>query len=209
MQTSVSDLILHASLLVKTVLLILLFFSVCSWTIIGYKQYTLSRAASESEAFLRAFKAGGKLEALVKTARGFSLSPLANLFNAVYAEHDRLGREELRRLLRRYETLETEKLYSRLTFLATTGSTSPFIGLLGTVWGIMNAFRGIGAASSTSLSAVASGIAEALITTAAGLLAAIPAVVAYNYCLSRARKLGVEMEDFSEELLDALSKPPR
>jgi biopolymer transport protein TolQ len=186
-----------------------LFFSVVSWTIIGYKQYTLSRAASESEAFLKAFKAGGKLEELVKTARTLSLSPLANIFNAVYAERDHAGREELRRLVRRYETLETEKLYSRLTFLATTGSTSPFIGLLGTVWGIMNAFRGIGATSSTSLSAVASGIAEALITTAAGLLAAIPAVVAYNYCLSRVRKLSIEMEDFSEELLDALSKPPR
>ena len=202
MQTSVIDLILHASILVKVVLLILLCFSVFSWTIIGYKQYALSRAASESDAFVNAFKAGGKADELVDVARALPLSPLANVFSAVYAEHAQLNRDELRRVLRRYETLETEKLYSRLTFLATTGSTSPFIGLLGTVWGIMNAFRGIGASSSASLAVVASGIAEALITTAAGLLAAIPAVVAYNYCLSRARNISVEMEDFSEELLE-------
>ena len=206
MQTSVVQLIVHASVLVKVVLLILLFFSVVSWAIIGYKQYALSTAAEESEAFLNAFKADGKLEDLVRTARGLALSPLANVFSAVYAEHDHLNQDELRRALRRYEALETEKLHARLTFLATTGATTPFIGLLGTVWGIMNAFRGIGATSSASLAVVASGIAEALITTAAGLMAAIPAVVAYNYCLSRARKMSVEMEDFSEELLEFFSR---
>ena len=102
------------------------------------------------------------------------------------------------------EALETEKLHARLTFLATTGTTAPFIGLLGTVWGIMNAFQGIGATGSASLAVVAPGIAEALVTTAAGLAAAIPAVIAYNYYLSRARKMTIEMEDFSEELLDTL-----
>jgi len=203
------QLIVHASVLVKVVLLILLFFSVVSWAIIGYKQYALSRAAEESEAFLNAFKADGKLEDLVRTAGGLALSPLANVFSAVYAERGHLNQDELRRALRRYEALETEKLHARLTFLATTGSTTPFIGLLGTVWGIMNAFRGIGATSSASLAVVASGIAEALITTAAGLMAAIPAVVAYNYCLSRARKMSVEMEDFSEELLEFFSRNPR
>ena len=206
MQGSVLQLILHASVLVKTVLVILFIFSVCSWGIIGSKQYTLVKAAGQSDAFLRAFKAGGKVEELVDTAQGLPFSPLANVFRAVAAEPDHRNREELRRVLRRYETLETEKLYARLTFLATTGSTSPFIGLLGTVWGIMNAFRGIGATSSSSLAVVASGIAEALITTAAGLMAAIPAVVAYNYCLSRARKVSVDMEDFSEELLDFFAR---
>jgi len=93
-----------------------------------------------------------------------------------------------------------------LNFLATTGSTTPFIGLFGTVWGIMNAFRGIGSAGSASLAVVAPGIAEALITTAAGLGAAIPAVVAFNYYLSRARIMSIDMEDFSEELLDFFSR---
>jgi len=209
MQGSVMDLILHASVLVKAVLLLLLFFSVFSWTIIGYKQYTLAAAAKESERFLRTFKESGNIEDLVEAARPLTLSPLANVFKAVHAEQDHAGREELRRILRRSETIETEKLYSRLTFLATTGSTSPFIGLLGPVWGIMNAFRGIGAANSASLAVVAGGIAEALITTAAGLLAAIPAVVAYNYCLSRARKMSLEMEDFSEALLELLARKTR
>ena len=206
METSVIQLIVHASVLVKVVLAILLFFSIVSWTIIGYKQYALSKASSESDAFVSAFRAGGKLEELVSTAHALPFCPLANVFSAVSAQQGHLSREELRRVLRRAQTLETEWLYSRLTFLATTGSTSPFIGLLGTVWGIMNAFRGIGATSSASLAVVASGIAEALITTAAGLLAAIPAVVAYNYCLSRARKMSLEMDDFSEELLEFFSR---
>jgi biopolymer transport protein TolQ len=124
----------------------------------------------------------------------------------VYTEEGRVNRDEIKRLLRRYEALETAKMEQYLNFLATTGSTTPFIGLFGTVWGIMNAFRGIGAAGSASLAVVAPGIAEALITTAAGLAAAIPAVVAFNYYLSRARKMSIDMEDFSEELLDFFSK---
>ena len=209
MQTSVMQLIVDASLLVKVVLLILLCFSICSWTVIGYKQYALLMAAKESESFRRVFKTSRKIEELAKTARTLTRSPLANVFRAVALEQDHLSKDELRRALKRYQTLESEKLYARLTFLATTGSTSPFIGLLGTVWGIMNAFRGVGAASSASLAVVASGIAEALITTAAGLMTAIPAVVAYNYCLSRARNISLELEDFSEELLDFLSRNAR
>ena len=203
------QLILNASLLVKIVLLILLCFSICSWTVIGYKQHVLLTAAKESELFLRAFSKSRKVEDLVKIASALTRSPVANIFRAVALERDHLSRDEIRRALKRYHTAESEKLYARLTFLATAGSTSPFIGLLGTVWGIMNAFRGVGAASSASLAVVASGIAEALITTAAGLVTAIPAVVAYNYCLSRARSLSLEMEDFSEELLDVFSGKAR
>ncbi len=112
----------------------------------------------------------------------------------------------MKRLLRRYETLESVKLEKYLNFLATTGSTAPFIGLFGTVWGIMNAFHGIGAAGSASLAVVAPGIAEALIATAVGLAAAIPAVIAYNYYLSMSRKMIIEMEDFSEDLLELFTK---
>lgn len=206
MQDSVLQLILQAGYVVKGVLLILLFFSIFSWAIIFYKHRYLKTAAKESETFLRAYRTGRDMKNLFAVAKTLKLSPIANVFKAVYLEEGRINREEVRRLLRRFEALEAAKLESYLTFLATTGSTTPFIGLFGTVWGIMNAFRGIGAAGSASLAVVAPGIAEALITTAAGLAAAIPAVVAYNYYLSRARRQIIEMEDFSEELLDFFTK---
>ena len=202
MNDTAIQLILQAGYVVKGVLLILLFFSVLSWAIIFYKQRYFTKASKESEAFLRIFRAGRDIKGLFSTARTLRISPLSNVFQAVYTEEGRTSREEIKRMLRRYEALEAAKLESYLNFLATTGSTTPFIGLFGTVWGIMNAFRGIGQAGSASLAVVAPGIAEALITTAAGLAAAIPAVVAYNYYLSRARRLIIEMEDFSEELLD-------
>lgn len=206
MKDSALQLILQAGLVVKGVLLILLFFSVFSWAIIFYKHRYLKQAAKESERFLRAYRTGRDMKTLFAVAKGLKLSPIANVFKSVYLEEGRVNREEVRRLLRRYEALEAARLESYLTFLATTGSTTPFIGLFGTVWGIMNAFRGIGTAGSASLAVVAPGIAEALITTAAGLAAAIPAVIAYNYYLSRARRQIIEMEDFSEELLDFFTK---
>jgi biopolymer transport protein TolQ len=126
---------------------------------------------------------------------------MANLFRAAYSIED-ATREEIRRTLKRIEALEATRLEKHLTFLATTGSTTPFIGLFGTVWGIMNSFMGIGRIGAASLAVVAPGIAEALIATAAGLAAAIPAVVAYNYFLSRARRNIIMMEDFSQELLE-------
>ena len=206
MQDSAIQLILQAGYVVKGVLIILLFFSVVSWAIIFFKYRYFSRAARESDSFLKVFRAGREARGLFSAAKNLTLSPLANVFKAVYTDEEHVKKDELRRLLRRYEALEIAKLEQYLTFLATTGSTTPFIGLFGTVWGIMNAFRGIGASGSASLAVVAPGIAEALITTAAGLAAAIPAVVAYNYYLSRARRLTVEMEDFSQELLDYFSR---
>ena len=202
MQHSAIQLILQAGYVVKVVLLILLFFSVVSWAIIFYKYRYLSRANKETDVFLRSYRAGRDLKGLLAAARAFNLSPLANIFKFTSSEN----KCEIKRSLRRFSALESAKLEKYLSFLATTGSTTPFIGLFGTVWGIMNAFRGIGAAGSASLAVVAPGIAEALITTAAGLAAAIPAVIAYNYYLSRARGLIIEMEDFSEELLDFFSK---
>ncbi len=206
MQGSTIQLILHAGYVVKGILVILLFFSVFSWAIIFYKHRYFSKASKESDSFLRTFRAGRDIKGLFSAARGLSLSPLASLFKSVYADEGRTSREEVKRLLRRYEALEAAKLQSYLNFLATTGSTTPFIGLFGTVWGIMDAFRGIGAAGSASLAIVAPGIAEALITTAAGLAAAIPGVVAFNYYLSRAKIMIIEMEDFSEELFEFFTK---
>lgn len=205
MQNSAIQLILQAGYVVKVVLLILMFFSIVSWAIIFYKYRYLSRANKETDMFLRTYNAGRDLKGLLGVAKTLNLSPFANIFKYTFTEEVR-DRVEIKRLLRRYEALETAKLERYLSFLATTGSTTPFIGLFGTVWGIMNAFRGIGAAGSASLAVVAPGIAEALITTAAGLVAAIPAVIAYNYYLSRARQAIIEMEDFSEELLDFFSK---
>lgn len=205
MQNSAIQLILQAGYVVKGVLIILLFFSVVSWAIIFYKYRYLSRANKETDIFLRTYRAGRDFKGLLHVTKTLNLSPLANIFKLTSTEEVQ-DRAEIKRMLRRYEALESAKLERYLSFLATTGSTTPFIGLFGTVWGIMNAFRGIGAAGSASLAIVAPGIAEALITTAAGLAAAIPAVIAYNYYLTRAREMIIEMEDFSEELLDFFSK---
>ncbi|MEK6653339.1 MAG: MotA/TolQ/ExbB proton channel family protein [Nitrospirota bacterium] len=204
MQNSAIQLILQAGYVVKAVLLILIFFSIVSWAIIFYKYRYLSKASKETDMFLRTYNAGRDIKGLLSVAKTLNLSPFANIFKYTFTEEVR-DRAEIKRLLRRYEALESAKLEKYLSFLATTGSTTPFIGLFGTVWGIMNAFRGIGAAGSASLAVVAPGIAEALITTAAGLAAAIPAVIAYNYYLSRARQAIIEMEDFAEELLDFFS----
>lgn len=202
MNESVFSVIIHAGVVVKIVLLILLFFSVVSWAIIFFKQRYFSKANNESEQFLKAYRASRDPKNLFRATKNLSLSPIANVFKSVFTDGAERDKSEVRRLLRRYETLESVKLEKYLNFLATTGSTSPFIGLFGTVWGIMNSFHGIGAAGSASLAVVAPGIAEALIATAVGLVAAIPAVIAYNYYLSMARKMIVEMEDFSEDLLE-------
>lgn len=205
MQNTTIELILRAGIIVKMVMLILLFFSVLSWAIIIYKKRFFSRARQESGLFMKLFVKSGDAEDLFHSSRSMVMSPLSRLFTSVYAEGKR-DHDALKRALRRYVALEVARLERYLSFLATTGSTTPFIGLFGTVWGIMNAFKGIGAAGSASLAIVAPGIAEALIATAMGLFAAIPAVIGYNYFLSLAGRMTVEMEDFSEELLDYFDK---
>ncbi|MFO0754380.1 MAG: protein TolQ [Thermodesulfovibrionales bacterium] len=204
MEHSAIQLILQAGYVVKAVLIVLLFFSVMSWTIIFYKWRQFSKADRESYDFMRVFDATHNPRDLFSSSKKYPSSPLSGLFKSVYSEKTYTERDELKRMLRRYSTLEGAKLERYLNFLATTGSTTPFIGLFGTVWGIMNAFRGIGAAGSASLAVVAPGIAEALITTAVGLVAAIPAVISYNYFLSRANRMIIEVDDFSEELVDYL-----
>lgn len=198
---TILTLILRAGPVVKIVLLILLFFSVLSWAIIFYKYRVLSKGEKESEEFQRQFRKSREFEALHLVAKRLRLSPLASLFRAVHPS-DKFEIDEIRRTLKRVEATESARLERYLNFLATTGSTTPFIGLFGTVWGIMNSFMGIGRIGSASLAVVAPGIAEALIATAAGLVAAIPAVVAYNYYLSRVRRDIFQMEDFSQELID-------
>ena len=206
MQGSVVQLILHASLFVKLILLVLLGFSVSSWAIMVYKYDRMSTASVESESFLEASGSDRPLPELLEAADSLQGSPLARMFKAVYPTRGSLPRAKIHQLLKRQEALEAEGLYNYLTFLAITGSTAPFIGLLGTVWGIINSFRGIGAAGSASLAVVAPGIAEALITTAAGLMVAIPAVMAYNAYLNWAKRIHREMENFSEQLQDLLAK---
>lgn len=206
MKDSALQLILQAGYIVKGVLLILLFFSVVSWAIIFFKHRYFSKAQKETDQFLREYRSGRNLKDLYQVTKNLAMSPLANVFKSVYSDKVHTSMSEVKRMLRRYEALESVKLEKYLNFLATTGSTTPFIGLFGTVWGIMNSFRGIGAAGAASLAIVAPGIAESLIATAAGLAAAIPAVIAYNYYLSVARRLIIEMEDFSEDLLDLFSK---
>ncbi len=198
---TVLTLIFKAGPVVKFVLLVLLFFSVVSWAIIIYKLKTLSKVEKESDEFQRAFIKGKQWDVIYQSTKRLTLSPLANLFRAAYSIED-ASNKEVKNTLHRVEAMEAARLERYLTFLATTGSTTPFIGLFGTVWGIMNSFMGIGRIGSASLAVVAPGIAEALIATAAGLAAAIPAVVAYNYYLSRTRHNIILMEDFTQELLD-------
>jgi biopolymer transport protein TolQ len=205
MQDTVFQMIFQAGYVVKFVLLVLLFFSVISWAIILFKYRYLNGANKQNAAFLLSFRSSRDPRNILTLARKFTLSPISNVFRSVYTESaEEAG--EMRRALKRYEALESAKLESYLGFLATTGSATPFIGLFGTVWGIMNSFRGIGAAGAASLAVVAPGIAEALIATAMGLVAAIPAVVAYNYYLGRVRRMIIEMEDFSEDILAFLVK---
>ncbi len=205
---SILNLILQAGPIVKFVLLILLLFSVFSWAIIFYKFKFLSKVEKESDEFQRAFRISKDWDSLYQSTKKLTLSPLPNLFRSIHSlgssaeSLKEVNGEEVKRTLRRVEAVEAARLEKYLTFLATTGSTTPFIGLFGTVWGIMNSFRGIGRIGSASLAVVAPGIAEALIATAAGLVAAIPAVIAYNYYLSRTRGNIIAMEDFSQELID-------
>ena len=228
--------IVQAGPVVKGVILILLFFSIVSWGIIIYKFFAINSARYQSNLFLDVFWTNKRLSILYEEARRYRKSPIAQVFRAGYLEFQRvvtsarlpksrednpgnpagkdttgistelLGIESITRVLRRSITEEVTRLESYLTFLATTGSTCPFIGLFGTVWGIMNAFRGIGAKSSASIGAVASGISEALIATAFGLFAAIPAVVAYNYYLNKIRVLATEMDNFSSEFTNIVER---
>jgi biopolymer transport protein TolQ len=216
---NIIDLLSKATLVVKVVLLILLFFSVFSWTIIIYKRRALRAASVQSRKFLEIFKKSRNLNDVQEAAKGFPASPQAAIFLAGYKEIAYLAKqqqaaagatgngnggtrlENLGRALTKASNAEVAKMEKMMGFLATTGSVTPFVGLFGTVWGIMDTFLTIGKTRSTSLITVAPGIAEALIATAVGLFAAIPAVIAYNAYLHRIKDQITDMEDFSLELL--------
>jgi biopolymer transport protein TolQ len=211
---NVFRLITDASAVVQLILLILLFFSVFSWAIIFFKRRTIRTASSQSERFLKAFRRSKNLSEVNEAARKYRGSPLVTLFQSGFKELAHISRsnpqnsinsgkmESLSRVLTKASNAEVSRLEKMMSFLATTGSVTPFIGLLGTVWGIMDAFQRIGIVRSASLVTVAPGIAEALIATAFGLFAAIPAVIAYNYFLHRIKELITDMEDFSLEFLN-------
>lgn len=211
------SLIKGASGVVIGVMVLLALMSLFSWYIIGYKYLFIAQATRESDAFNDAFWRSRDIEAIYKVAQGLSKSPLSHLFLAGYTElsklqatggsSDREGDlENVERSLQKAQMKETTRLESMVPFLATTGSAAPFIGLFGTVWGIMNSFKAIGAMKSASVANVAPGIAEALIATAIGLVAAIPAVMAYNYFLRKTRILTSEMETFQKDFLNIVRR---
>ena len=219
------ELVLNAGPVVKLVLLILVYFSVVSWAIIFYKQLVIHRAMRDSEKFLDFFWSKKSFDAIGQGLDNFRHSPLTVLFREVYRElaqsrraegHEGehlaadLGEQErVSRVLRRSITSEGHRLEKYLSFLATTGSAAPFIGLFGTVWGIMDAFHGIGTSGSASLAVVAPGISEALVATAIGLVAAIPAVIGYNHFVSKINVLTGEMDNFSQEILNIVQRMSR
>jgi len=201
----VLQLIVHASLMVKLVLAFLLLLSVLSWAVIVHKHGYLSRAARQTTTFMAALESGMPLHTLADLARTLPASPLAALFLHVNSAAAAMSPDRLGSSLARATTREVEKLHAHLMILATTGSSAPFIGLFGTVWGIVHAFQEIGAAGSASLAVVAPGIAEALVTTAAGLAVAIPAVAAYNHQMNRVAHLAAEVESVASELPSIVS----
>ena len=228
---TIVELVTHATLVSQIVLSILGIFSVVSWSIIFYKWLTFRRLGGQSRKFLEVFRRSNKFSEVQAVCRSLGESPLVGLFEAGYAEltaqlrhpagadvshgiqagsepSPAAGRPTLKSLgaldrsLTRATGIEMNKLERHVPFLATTASISPFVGLFGTVWGIISAFEGISQTGSTSLGVVAPGIAEALVATAAGLAAAIPAVMAYNHFTNRVKLFASDMDDFAMEFLN-------
>lgn len=197
------------------VLGLLIFFSIVSWTILVLKMLQIATVQKSTKAFLDFFWDTKEFAAIQAGLDRFPACPVAVLFREGYRETqhflplanaDANAVENVTRSLRKISTQEIDKLERNISFLATTASTTPFIGLFGTVWGIMNAFQNIGAAGSTSLAIVAPGISEALVTTAIGLAVAIPAVIGYNYLQSQIRRLVNEIDNYAYDFLNLVQK---
>ncbi|MGZ9147780.1 MAG: protein TolQ [Candidatus Deferrimicrobiaceae bacterium] len=222
--TQVFQHVLLAGPIVKFVLLMLIVFSVVSWAIIFLK-FRLFKGIEKSQAeFAKAFAEGKNLAALYDRAEKMDRTPLTEVFRTGYLELMRIQRgrsaetaatggraggfplDNVERAMRKATNEEIALMETYLPFLATTGSATPFIGLFGTVWGIMNAFSGIAQTGSATLATVAPGIAEALIATAAGLAAAIPSVMAYNFFLNRVRAIATRLDSFSIEFVNFLER---
>jgi len=207
--------------MVKLVLLLLLFFSIASWSIILYKIRFLRRVEKETRVFYDLFWQKRQFKTINDECGHFDATPLKALFKAGFKEltRPRGGRthvsgaappdervENIIRAMRRTSMHEINHMEKAVTFLATTGNTAPFIGLFGTVWGIMNSFRSIGLKGAANLAVVAPGISEALIATAMGLVAAIPAVIAYNHITTRIGRVTSEMESFSTDFMAVVER---
>jgi biopolymer transport protein TolQ len=217
------QLLLNSSGVVRTVLFMLVCLSIIGWYVIGYKAFSLNRAQAESLKFLESFWQAKRLDAVYQDADRVKRSPIAHMFKAGYVELSKLQRakesggaaggihegsdlENVERALRRAATSENTHLESMIPFLATVGSAAPFIGLFGTVVGIIDAFHSIANQGSANLATVAPGIAEALGTTAIGLVAAVPAVMAYNYFARKIKVLGSEMDSFANDFLNIVKR---
>lgn len=225
---SVIDLVREAGPVVKAVLMLLAVFSVVSWAIIFLKWLLLRRAHSENEIFMKIFWESRQLEEIHRNSKDLIHAPVAEVFAAGYGElrrfraqgdafttgqeqemardHISAARENVGRALRRSGSEQMGKLEKAIPFLATVGNTAPFIGLFGTVWGIMDSFQNIGVMGQASLAVVAPGISEALVATAVGLFAAIPAVVFYNHFSSKLRGLESAISGFESEFLNILER---
>jgi len=208
------DLLGETGPVAKTVLFLLLAFSLLSWAIILSKWSVLRRARVQSGRFIRAFRKAQRLQDIAAVADQFRPSPLVGVFDNGYEEFKRQmgnpgGVRNLLAVQRAMQIANSEELtrFERnVAWLAITGAVTPFVGLFGTVWGIIDAFHGLGTAGAATLRAVAPGISEALITTAAGLAAAIPAVIAYNLIGSSIREFAARGDDFSLEMLNAVER---
>ena len=213
----------NAGPVVKFIMLLLLFFSIISWSIIFIKFRYVRKAFGDSADFTEVFWQCRTLADAFSKAKTLRSSPLSRLFIAAYMEAARTESKEnlaamrtagstlqtmgsVKRTLNRAINVENRRLTQLVSFLATAGNTAPFIGLFGTVWGIMSTFQGIGLSGSASLAVVAPGISEALVATAAGLAVAIPSVIAYNYFNDRIRVLNSELQSFSSDLLNIIER---
>ena len=216
-QTGIFNLVADAGPMAKLVLLLLLGASVMCWTVIFTKWRSLSRAINENAAFLNAFWNGKNLDEILIRSEKFPSSPVASVFKSGVKELKKLSTDELssagtekvdnvQRALIRASNTEIAALEKHVGWLATTASAAPFVGLFGTVWGIMNSFQSIGASGAANLAVVAPGISEALITTATGIGAAIPAVIAYNHFAGQIKRVSVDMECFSQDFMNIIQR---
>ena len=217
-ELSIIQLVLHASWVVQLVMLILLTMSVASWAAIFRKLFSLKRVKSLNDIFERDFWSGTSLNDLFASAsqNARAAGPMERIFASGMREYQKLRERRItdagtlldgaRRAMRASFQREMDVVESSLSFLASVGSVSPYIGLLGTVWGIMNSFRGLSSVGTATLAQVAPGIAEALVATAIGLFAAIPAVVAYNRFAHDIDRLGIRFESFMEEFSNILQR---
>jgi len=226
-QLSITNMILHAGPVGQFVMLVLLIFSVISWSIVFTKMRLFKKVTADTQDFLEAFWSSSKLSEAYDTAQEYEYSPEAAIFSAGYTELQKINKirnrkegssqpetldaqmatmDNLKRAIRKTESQEITELGKYLPFLATTGSATPFIGLFGTVWGIMASFHEIGSRGSASLAVVAPGISEALVATAAGLAVAIPAVIFYNYYANKLTYIDGEMQNFSTDFLNLVER---